>query len=117
MRYELVKVNIVRADLRSDKRHVYPHRVMYFDADSYGMMAEDVYDGKKEMMHYRELPLMNFYDEPECLAIHSATYSFGTGRYLLNNVRSSEIKKIIWRAKKPHDLKMFTPNGLKRYAK
>ena len=117
MRYELVKVNIVRADLRSDKRHVYPHRVMYFDADSYGMIAEDVYDGKKEMMHYRELPLMNFYDEPACLAIHSATYSFGTGRYLLNNVRSSEIKKIIWRAKKPHDLKMFTPNGLKRYAK
>ena len=51
MRYELVKVNIVRADLRSDKRHVYPHRVMYFDADSYGMMAEDVYDGKKEIMH------------------------------------------------------------------
>ena len=117
MRYELVKVNIVRADLRSDKRHIYPHRVMYFEKDSYNMIAEDVYDGKDQMINYRELPLMNFYDEPACLAIHSATYNFQTGRYLLNNVRSSEINKIIWRAKKPHDLKMFTPNGLKRYAK
>ena len=117
MRYELVKVNIVRADIKSDKRHIYPHRVMYFDADSYGMISEEVYDGKKEIMNYRELPLMNFYDEPACLAVHSATYNFATRRYLLNNVRSSEIDKIIWRADKPHDIQLFTPNGLKRYAK
>ena len=117
MRYELVKVNIVRADIKSDKRHIYPHRVMYFDADSYGMISEEVYDGKKEIMHYRELPLMNFYDEPACLAVHSATYNFETRRYLLNNVRSSEIDKIIWRAENPHDIQLFTPNGLKRYAK
>ena len=117
IRYELVKVNIVRADLRKNKRHIYPHRVMYFDADSYGMISEEAYDGKKEMIHYRELPLMNFYDEPTCLAIHSATYNFNTRRYILNNVRSSEIEKIIWRAKKPHDIELFSPNGLKRYAK
>ncbi len=117
MRYELVKVNIVKADIKSDKRHIYPHRVMYFDADSYGMISEEVYDGKKEIMNYRELPLMNFYDEPACLAVHSATYNFATRRYLLNNVRSSEIDKIIWRAEKPHDIQLFTPNGLKRYAK
>ena len=117
MRYELVKVNVVRADIKSDKRHIYPHRVMYFDTDSYGMISEEVYDGKKEIMNYRELPLMNFYDEPACLAVHSATYNFATRRYLLNNVRSSEIDKIIWRAEKPHDIQLFTPNGLKRYAK
>ena len=117
MRYELVKVNIVRADVKSDKRHIYPHRVMYFDVDSHGMISEEVYDGKKEIMNYRELPLMNFYDEPACLAVHSATYNFDTRRYLLNNVRSSEIDKIIWRADKPHNIQLFTPNGLKRYAK
>ena len=117
MRYELVKVNIIRADVKSDKRHIYPHRVMYFDTDSHGMISEEVYDGKKEIMNYRELPLMNFYDEPACLAVHSATYNFETRRYLLNNVRSSEIDKIIWRAENPHDIQLFTPNGLKRYAK
>ena len=117
MRYELVKVNIVRADLRPDKRHIYPHRVMYFDADSHGMISEEVFDGQEKLMHYRELPLMNFYDEPACLAIHSATYDVTTGRYLLNNVRSAEIKKIIWRSEIPHKLDMFTPNGLKRFAK
>jgi hypothetical protein len=117
MRYELVKVNIVKAEVKSDKRHIYPHRVMYFDTDSHGMISEEIYDGKKEIMNYRELPLMNFYDEPACLAIHSATYNFATRRYLLNNVRSSEIDKIIWRADKPHDIQLFTPNGLKRYAK
>ncbi len=117
MRYELIKVNIVRADVKNDKRHIYPHRVMYFDADSHGMVSEEAYNGKKEILNYRELPLMNFYDEPACLAIHSATYNFTTRRYLLNNVRSSEIDKIIWRADKPHDIQLFSPNGLKRFAK
>ena len=117
IRYELVRVNIVEANLKPDKRHIYKTRIMYFDFDSHNMIAESVFDGKNELMNYRELPLMNFYDEPVCLAIHSATYSFSSRRYILSNVRSKEIDKIIWRAKKPHNIEMFTPNGLKRYAK
>ena len=117
LRYELVKVNIVNADLKKDKRHVLPHRVMYFDFDSHNFMAEDIYDGEKNLIRYRELPLMNFYDEPMCNAIHAATYDFATKKYLLNNVRSVDLPKIKWRLKKPHKESMFTPEGFKRWAK
>ena len=117
LRYELVKVNIVNADLKKDKRHVLPHRVMYFDFDSHNFIAEDIYDGEKNLIRFRELPLMNFYDEPMCNAIHAATYDFATKKYLLNNVRSVDLPKIKWRLKKPHKESMFTPEGFKRWAK
>ncbi len=117
LRYELVRVNVVRADLKDDKRHILPHRVMYFDYDSHNMLAEDVYDGQLDIMRYRELPQINYYDEPMCNSIHSATYDFATRRYILNNVRSSDVPKVNWRVDKPHKDNLFTPDGLKRWAK
>lgn len=117
LRYELVRVNVVRADLKEEKRHILPHRVMYFDYDSYNMLAEDVFDGQLSIMRYRELPQINFYDQPMCNSIHSATYDLATRRYILNNVRSSDVPKVNWRVETPHEEDMFSPNGLKRWAK
>ena len=117
LRYELVRVNTVRADLKDGNRHVLPHRVMYFDYDSHNMLAEDVYDKQMNILRHRELPIINFYEEPMCLAIHSATFDFSTKKYLVNNVRSTEVEKVIWRLDKPHNEKQFTPEGFKRWAK
>ena len=117
LRYELVRVNVVRADLREGKRHILPHRVMYFDYDSYNMLAEDVFDGQLDIMRYRELPQINYYDEPMCNSIHSATYDLATRRYILNNVRSSDVPKVTWRVDTAHKDNLFTPEGLKRWAK
>jgi len=117
LRYELVRVNVVRADLKEGKRHILPHRVMYFDYDSHNMLAEDVFDGQLSIMRYRELPQINFYDQPMCNSIHSATYDLATRRYILNNVRSSDVPKVNWRVDIPHEESMFSPNGLKRWAK
>ena len=117
LRYELVRVNVVRADLKEGKRHILPHRVMYFDYDSYNMLSEDVFDGQLNIMRYRELPQINYYDEPMCNSIHSASYDLATRKYILNNVRSSDIPKVNWRVSTPHRDNMFTPEGLKRWAK
>ena len=117
LRYELVKVNIVNADIKEEMRHILPHRVMYFDFDSHNFISEDIYDGEKNLIRYRELPIMNFYDEPMCNAIHAATYDFATKKYLLNNVRSVDVPKVKWRLQKPHKESMFTPEGFKRWAK
>ncbi len=117
LRYELVRVNVVRADLKKEKRHILPHRIMYFDYDSHNMLAEDVFDGELNIMRYRELPQINYYDEPMCNSIHSATYDFATKRYILNNVRSSDVPKVNWRIDIPHEDNLFTPDGLKRWAK
>jgi len=117
LRYELVRVNAVRADLKESKRHILPHRVMYFDYDSHNMLAEDVFDGQLNILRYRELPQINFYDQPMCNSIHSATYDFATRRYILNNVKSSDVPKVNWRVEVPHKEDIFSPNGLKRWAK
>ena len=117
LRYELVNVNVVKADLKKDKRHILPRRIMYFDLDSHNMIVEETFDDKNNIMAYREFPIINYYDQPMCLSIHSATYDFATRRYQLQNVRSIDIPKIQWRLEKPHNEKMFTPEGLKRYAR
>ena len=117
LRYELVNVNVVQADLKKDKRHILPHRTMYFDLDSHNMIVEETFDDNDNIMAYREFPIINYYDQPMCLSIHSATYDFATRRYQLQNVRSIDIPKIQWRLKKPHNEKMFTPEGLKRFAR
>ena len=117
LRYELVNVNVVSAELKKDKRHIIPKRVMYFDVDSHNMLVEETFDSNSEIMAYREFPLINFYDQPMCLSIHSATYDFDTRRYQLASVRSIDIPKIEWRLEEPHNERMFTPEGLKRFAK
>ena len=117
LRYELVKVNVVKAELKSDKRHIIPNRIMYFDNDSHNMLIEETFDDEMNIMTYREFPLINFYDQPMCLSIHSATYDFATRRYQLAQVRSVDIPKIQWRLDKPHEERIFTPEGLKRFAR
>ena len=117
LRYELVKVNVVEAKLKDDKRHIIPKRIMYFDADSHNMLSEETYDDMNLIMAYREFPIINFYDQPMCLSIHSATYDFVTRRYQLQSVRSKDIPKVEWKLNEPHDIKMFTPEGLKRFAR
>ena len=117
LRYELVNVNVVQADLKSDKRHILPHRTMYFDVDSHNMLVEETFDDKKEIMAYREFPIINYYDQPMCLSVHSATYDFHSRRYQLSNVRSVDVPKIQWRLDEPHDESKFTPEGLKRFAR
>jgi len=117
LRYELVNVNVVKAELKNDKRHIIPERVMYFDVDSHNMLVEETFDANSEIMAYREFPIINFYDQPMCLSIHSATYDFATRRYQLANVRSIDVPKIEWRLEEPHNERMFTPEGLKRFAK
>ena len=117
LRYELVNVNVVEAKLKDDKRHIIPRRIMYFDTDSHNMLVEETFDDQSNLMAYREFPIINFYDQPMCLSIHSATYDFATRRYQLQNVRSIDIPKVQWRLSEPHDEKMFTPDGLKRFAR
>ena len=117
LRYELVNVNVVKATLKEDKRHIIPKRIMYFDIDSHNMLAEETFDDQSNLMAYREFPIINFYDQPMCLSIHSATYDFATRRYQLQSVRSTDIPKVQWRLNEPHDEKMFTPEGLKRFAR
>ena len=91
LRYELVKVNVVEAILKEDKRHIIPKRIMYFDTDSHNMLSEETFDDMGIIMAYREFPIINFYDQPMCLSIHSATYDFATRRYQLQSVRSTDI--------------------------
>ena len=39
---------VVKADLKENKRHIIPHRTMYFDIDSHNMLVEETYDDENE---------------------------------------------------------------------
>ena len=106
----------LEAILKEDKRHIIPKRIMYFDTDSHNMLSEETFDDMGLLMAYREFPIINFYDQPMCLSIHSATYYFATRRYQLQSVRSTDIPKVQWKLNEPHHERMFTPEGLKRFA-
>ena len=81
------------------------------------MLVEETYDKENQIMAYREFPIINFYDQPMCLSVHSATYDLASRRYQLSSVRSIDVPKIQWRLKEPHDETKFTPEGLKRFAR
>ena len=49
LRYELHRVWVVEATLKSDKRHLYAKRVVYVDEDSWCILASDKYDGSGQL--------------------------------------------------------------------
>ncbi|MGB5104059.1 MAG: DUF1329 domain-containing protein [Steroidobacteraceae bacterium] len=46
VRYELHRVWVVEATLKSGQRHIYPRRTFYIDEDSWSVLAEDAYDSR-----------------------------------------------------------------------
>lgn len=62
MRYELHRVWVVEGTLRSDAKHVYGKRVMYFDEDSWTLLSSDAYDTRGNLWRIGVHPLVQFYD-------------------------------------------------------
>ena len=59
LRYELVNVNVVQADLKKDKRHILPHRRMYFDVDSHNMLVEETFDKENQISCVKQMFLLD----------------------------------------------------------
>jgi hypothetical protein len=61
-RYELHRVWVVEATVKSGTSHVYPRRTFYVDEDSWQILAVDQYDARGQLWRVSEAHCINYYD-------------------------------------------------------
>lgn len=110
-RYELHRVWVVDAKLKSGTSHLYARRTFYIDEDSWQLLAADHYDGRGQMWRVSEAHCINYYDAQTFWSTLEVHIDLQNGRYLAigldNENRMYDFK--IKRA--PAD---FTPDSLRR---
>jgi hypothetical protein len=81
LRYELHRVWVVEARLRSGQRHIHPRRTYYLDEDSYQILMVDHYDDSGEIWRYSEGHPINFYDALVFWTTVELHHDLKSGRY------------------------------------
>jgi len=87
-RYELHRVWVVQASVKSNMRHLAPHRTFYIDEDSWNMVLADDYDAQGKLWKHREGYVIPVYETGACDSVAFAQYNLVEGRYVfdLNSV-------------------------------
>lgn len=112
LRYELHRVHVVEATLKSGQRHIYAKRVFYVDEDTWQVSVVDHYDGRGQMWRVAEGYNVIFYHVKVPWYAAESLYDLLSGRYLTNSLTNEEPK--------PYDFeieassKEFTPAALRR---
>ena len=94
MRYEMHRVWVVEATLKSTSKHIYGKRVFYMDEDSWSILGEDCYDTRGNLWRVGIHGLIQIYDKavpwPNLLVWHD----LNNGNYLAAHL-DNEVKKPI----------------------
>jgi hypothetical protein len=111
LRYELHRVWVVEATLRPGTSHIYARRTVYFDEDSWQILAVDQYDGRNQLWRVSEAHVIDYYEVPVLWQTVEAHYDLQNGRYLALGLNNQE-------AGVQFDVSMsldeFTPDALRR---
>jgi hypothetical protein len=89
-RYELHRVWVVDATLKTGKRHINSRRTFFVDEDGWQILTIDHYDGQGRLWRLSEAPSINYYEVPtfwSTLEIHNDLQS---GRYLVSGIDNQE---------------------------
>jgi hypothetical protein len=89
-RYELHRVWEVEATLKSDERHIYAKRHMYFDEDSWQLALVDHYDGRGQLWRVAEGHAQTYYNHKMTGYTLEALYDLVAGRYLALGMKNEE---------------------------
>lgn len=90
MRYELHRVWVVEGTLRSDAKHVYGKRVMFFDEDSWTLLASDAYDTRGNLWRIGVHPLVQYYDAQVPWYQATIWHDLNNGGYYLSGLANEE---------------------------
>jgi len=88
LRYELHRVWVVEARLKSGARHLYKRRTFYVDEDSWQILVVDQYDNRDQIWRVSEAHVINYYEVPLLFPTIEVHTDLQAGRYLaigLNN--------------------------------
>lgn len=115
-RYELHRVWKVEAEVRQGQRHSSPHRVFYFDEDTWGIIVVDMYDAQNKIQRVQEGSVTPIWEIGACDASEDyVSYDIPSGRYWGDIFTIGE-PETDWTAGKDGRLKpdMFTEDYLRR---
>lgn len=86
-RYELHKVYVVEATVKSGMRHSAPKRTFYLDSDTYLALVADDYDDQGKLWKVREsypMPVAEL--EGACASLPYVQYDLNSGRYVADMI-------------------------------
>lgn len=110
-RYELHRVWVVEATLKPGTNHIYPRRTMYFDEDSWQILAADQYDGRGQLWRVSEAHCINYYDARvfwSTLEVHTDLIA---GRYIAFGLDNERPMYDFTIKRTPQD---YTPSALRQ---
>ena len=81
-RYELHRVWVVEATIKTGTSHIYPKRTFYIDEDSWAVAVTDKYDGRGELWRVAELHPINFYNVPMHYPAMEVHHDLQSSRYI-----------------------------------
>ena len=110
-RYELHRVWVVEATLKTDAEHVYKRRTFYIDEDSWQILVVDLYDARDQIWRTSEGHPINFYEIPLLWTGVIVHHDLQAGRYVANNL-GNEYEPVKFGVKL--STKEFTPAALRR---
>lgn len=113
-RFEKHRVWVIEAETRDGIKHLYRKRVFYLDEDSWIVIAQDIYDDRRQFWRYSESHSVNFPAVPVMVNGVQVHYDLQSRRYVVINLTNEE-KELVeydWEA----DPDYFTPSSLKRFA-
>lgn len=110
-RYELHRVWVVDATLKSGARHLYKRRTFYIDEDSWQILSVDQYDNRDELWRVSEGFAINHYNVPNLWTTLEVHTDLQAGRYIAIGL-VNESKPYNFNAK--FTTKEFTPAALRR---
>ncbi|MFN2359493.1 MAG: DUF1329 domain-containing protein [Marinobacter sp.] len=85
-RYELHRVWVVEATLRTGISHIYSRRVFYVDEDSWQILASEEYDRDGELWRVSEAHNISYYSEPVFWTTMEMTYDLKAQRYYIDGL-------------------------------
>jgi len=110
-RYELHRVWVVEATLKSGSSHIYQRRTFYVDEDSWQIMLAEQYDARGQMWRVSEGHSINYYEVPAFWTTLEVHYDLQNGRYLAFGLDNEEQMYTFGRKLTPAD---FTPEALRQ---
>ena len=111
LRYELHRVWVVEANLRTGYAHPYHTRRFYIDEDSWQILAVDLRDEKGELVGLQESHPISYYELPMFNSTLETLYYLKTGNYFVDGLDNNEPMYDFNYDMSPRD---FSPQALRR---
>lgn len=110
-RYELHRVLVVDARVKSGTSHLYPRRTFYVDEDSWQILIADHYDKQGQMWRVSEAHCINYYDAQVFWSTLETHVDLQNGRYLAIGLDNENKMYDFGLKRAPND---YTPDSLRR---